>query len=200
MKIQFRPMLARDVGRVPQDCHGGDDALRQRIDDLGAAAILAFDGDQHVGQLQFRRYDPQLRSLEGIWHPDYWGDFGEHAPRLPASTLNVFCYHVGQLTAGDARSPAYQGQGIGLALLDALLDWADAEEFSAIVAKHTPDDRAVMGFMGGQPEAAYVQRGFSPVASWIDTQLASAVLERALVPRGSKSEQVARVGCCVKLL
>ena len=112
--IRYRPMVASDVGRVPEDCHGSREALLERIEDLGAAAMLAFDGGRHVAQLQFRRYDRGLHSAEGIWHPDYWGDFGEHAPELPRATVNVFCYHVGQLAAGEKRSPDYQGRGIGL--------------------------------------------------------------------------------------
>ena len=34
-------MVASDVGRVPEDCHGSREALLGRIEDLGAAAILA---------------------------------------------------------------------------------------------------------------------------------------------------------------
>tara|TARA_B100001964_G_scaffold235810_1_gene296526 strand:- start:385 stop:900 length:516 start_codon:yes stop_codon:yes gene_type:complete len=130
-------MVASDVGPVPEDCHGSREALLGRIEDLGGAAMLAFDGEQHVAQLQFRRYDPMCRSAKGIWQPDYWGDFGEHAPKLPEASVNVFCYHVGQLSAGEERSPDYQGRGIGLALLDHFLDWAASREFAGVVYSDT---------------------------------------------------------------
>lgn len=200
MDISYRPMVASDVGRVPVDCHGSHAELLARIKDLGAAATLAFDGGQHVGQLQFRRYKPELRSATGIWHPDYWGDFGERAPQLPARSLNIFCYHVGQLTAGEDRSPAYQGKGIGLALLDAFIEWAAAAGFSAIAAKFTPEDRPVMGFMGGQPATAYVERGFEVGASWVDHQLDEAIREKGIVSSDADPEVVARVGICVRRL
>lgn len=198
MKIEYRPMHATDIGRVPDDCQGTRAALTARITEIGSAAMLAFDGEQHVAQLQFRRYDPGLRSAKGIWHPDYWGDFGDQAPDLPPETLNLFCYHVGQLTAGDDRSPAYQGKGIGVALLDATLAWAQENGCAAVVAKFTPADRAVMGFMGGQPAATYEQRGFEVLESWIDSQLADAVFGRQLVAGDADPDLVARVGACVR--
>ncbi len=195
--IDYRPMIAADVDDVPDDCFGGRDAVLERVEALGAAAILAFEGDQHVAQLQFRRYDASLRSPDGIWHPDYWGDFGDRAPALGVNTLSVFCYHVGQLERGDARDSAYHGRGIGLALLDHLLDWARVSGFEAIAAKFTPPERAVMGFMGGQPAAAYVERGFAVLADWIDEQLLTTVVEREIVPAGADPDKVARVGTCV---
>ena len=195
--IDYRPMIAADVDVVPDDCFGGRDVVLERIDDMGAAAILAFDGDQHVGQLQFRRYDASLRSPDGLGHPDYWGDFGERAPPLGARSLNVFCYHVGQLERGDARDSAYHGRGIGHALLDYLLDWARVSGFEAIAAKFTPPERAVMGFMGGQPAAAYVECGFAVLDDWIDEQLLTTVVERGIVPAGADPDRVARVGTCV---
>jgi GNAT superfamily N-acetyltransferase len=185
---------------VPMDCHGGPEALAERIADLGAAAILAFDGDRHVGQLQFRRHDPRLRSQEGISSPDYWGDFGDDQPSLPHATLGVFCYHVGQLKDGMERDARYQGRGIGLALLDQLIGWAEAMRFEAIVAKATPADRAVMTFMGGQPPAAYAARGFELVASRVDPDLHAALLQRGLAAADDDPGRVARVGMCVKRL
>ena len=115
---------------------------------------------------------------------------------LPTETLNVFCYHVGQLEPGDERDSSYQGRGIGLALLDAFLDWARAAGFRGVVAKSTPADRAVMGFMGGQSAPAYEERGFALLASWVDVQLATSLIEHEIVPASSAHEQIARVGLC----
>jgi GNAT superfamily N-acetyltransferase len=198
--INLRAMVASDVGRLPIGCQGEPAEVRQRIAELGASAILAFDGAQHVGQLQFRAYRPEVRSPKGIHHPLYWADFEGRAPELPERTLAVCCYHVGQLDDTDARDARYQGQGLGARLLDRLLDWAALNGFAAVVAKALPAERAVMAFMGGQPAAIYEARGFSVAASWIDPALRALVVERQLAPAGLDLDEAARVACCVRML
>ena len=199
-QISFRLMTAADVGVLPISHQGEPDTIRQRIADLGASAMLAFDGDQHVGQLQFRRYEPDVRSPRGLWDPLYWADFAGHAPALPAGTLAVFCYHVGQRDDTDARDPQYQGRRLGLRLLDHFLDWASQAGFAAVVAKAVPAFRPVMLFMGGQPVDVYRARGFEVVASWVDPELHAVVKDKHLVPDGVTSEDAARVSCCVRRL
>lgn len=195
--LHFRPLVAHDIDRVPLSCQGTREEVAARIEDLGASALLAFDGEQHVAQLQFRRYDPALRSQNGIWDPRYWGDFGDDAPALPRDTLAIFCFHVGQLDASEARDARYQQRGIATALLDALVSYARERGFAAIIAKHTPPLPAVMGFMGGLSTARYAQRGFRRLDSWVDEELRAAVLERGLVRDDEDANQAATVGCCV---
>lgn len=199
-EFSLRLMTADDVERVPIGCQGGAAALESRIADLGSAAVLAFDGAQHVAQLQFRRYDPDCRSPNGLWDPLYWGEFGAAAPALPDNSLSIFCYHVGQLDDSERRDARYQGRGLGVALLDHLLAWAAGAGFAAIAAKATPPHRAVMGFMGGQPASVYRAHGFEVEASWIDRQLLDVVHEKALVPEGAAPDVAARVSLCVKNL
>ncbi len=196
----YRPMLENDIDHVPIDCQGDRAAITARIADLGASAILVFDGAQHVGQLQFRRHAAELRSPNGIWHPDYWGDFPDSQPELPADAVGIFCYHVGQLESGEDRDSSYFGRGIGQGLLDYFLDWAEDQQISTIVAKHTPPSRAVMAFMGGQAASVYEARGFEVVSSWIDGQLLDTVRERGLADSTVANEDVAGVGMCVKHL
>ena len=198
--LVFRAMTHDDIGRVPLDCHGSAQDVAIRIRKLGAAAILAFDGEAPVAQLQFRVHDSKLRSASGIWSPDYWGDFGGRGPDLPIRTLGIFCYHVGQTAAGDHRDPAYQGHGIGRRLLDHLIEWAIANRCEAIVAKCTPDSRPAMGFMGGQNAACYLARGFELKTRWTDPQLRTALLERRLITEADDPDTASQVGMCVKLL
>ncbi|MFT4562221.1 MAG: GNAT superfamily N-acetyltransferase [Gammaproteobacteria bacterium] len=199
-EISYRPMVAEDVDHVPIGCQGERKAIQDRIKDLGSVAILAFDGNLHVAQLQFRRYERNLRSPNGLWDPLYWGDFGAQAPELPPDTVALFCYHVGQTEDSEARDSRYQGRGIGLALLDYFIEWATHNEYSAIVAKCTPSDRAVMSFMGGQPVDAYLDRGFDSILSWRDQQLAEVIQEKKLAVASADLNIAARVGCCVKYI
>ena len=198
--ITLRQMTTADVGRLPIGCQGEPDEVRQRIAELGSSAILAFDGAQHVAQLQFRAYVAGRRSPKGVHHPLYWADFGDRAPALPERTLAVFCYHVGQLDDTQARDARYQGQGLGARLLDRLLDWAALNGFAAVVAKAAPPDRAVMAFMGAQPPAVYEARGFTVAASWVDPELRAWIAEERIVPPGSDLDAAARVACCVRHL
>ena len=198
--IVFRPMAAADIGTVPIGHQGEPEEVRQRIADIGSSAILAFDGPQHVGQLQFRRYVPGTRSPQGLWHPLYWADFGDRAVGLPEQTLAVFCYHVGQLDDTDDRDPRYQGRGIGLRLLDGLLDWATQAGFAALVAKAVPAPRPIMAFMGGQPAKAYQERGFQQADSWVDAELKTLVVDKRLVPSDMSPDEAARVSCMVRRL
>ena len=209
--LTYRLMTAADIGSVPLDHQGTPSEVRARIADLGSSAALVFDGSQHVGQLQFRRYDPDLRSPSGLHDPLYWGDFSATvAPELPQRALNLFCYHVGQLDAGEARDARYQGRGIGSNLLDALINWADAERFEAIVAKAVPAVRAVAVYMGGQPAAVYEERGFKIVARWQDADLLAhlsasmnedsplAAESRRLVKSGEGLAAAGEVAICVR--
>ncbi|MEM7543072.1 MAG: hypothetical protein AAF384_16025 [Pseudomonadota bacterium] len=198
--IAYRMMTADDIDSVPIGCQGEVADVRARIRDVGSAAVLGFDGTQHVAQLQFRRYQSDLRSSKGLWDPAYWGDFAEHAPDLPHESINVFCYHVGQLEDTEDRDPRYQGRGIGLAMLDELIVWATNSGFATMVATYTPPDRAVMGFMGGQALESYAARGFQSHASWIDEELYDVLRQRNLIAQDADASVLARVGCCVKNL
>jgi GNAT superfamily N-acetyltransferase len=217
--LTIRLMTEADVDSVPLDHQGSAEEVRARIAELGSCAVLVFDGEQHVGQLQFRRFAPAVRSPGGLMDPLYWGDFsGVSAPALPPGTLNLYCYHVGQLAAGDARDVRYQGRGIGARLLDVLLDWAstsdrsDGTRVDAVVAKAVPPHRAIAAFMGGQPAAVYEARGFDSVARWHDPELRAA-LDRMLagelgeesrsgiqelVDRGVELDAAAEVAMCVR--
>ena len=199
-EIEFRPMVEADLGRYPIGCQGPRQDVAARIHELGASAMLAFDGTRHIGQLQFRRYDPDLRSAKGVYEPAYWGDFGAHAPDLGDNALAVFCYHVGQTDDSEEREPAYFGRGIGLALLDTLLDWAGERGFHAIVAKATPPARSIMTLMGGQPVAPYRERGFEVASSWVDEQVREMVIKRGLATPDTDPADAWQISCCVKHL
>jgi GNAT superfamily N-acetyltransferase len=192
-------MRLEDLGRVPIGHQGEASEIAARIAALGSSALLAFDGEQHVGQLQFRRHEPGTRSPQGVFDPLYWGDFGMHEPRVPDGAITLYCFHVGQLDDSDARDARYQGRGIGGQLLDALVAWADDRGIPAIVAKAVPPYRPVAMFMGGLPAAAFEERGFATVGSWVDEDLRAVVARDGLAPEGVGLDEAARMSCCVRL-
>ncbi len=211
--LTYRAMRLADVGVVPIDHQGSPEEVRARIEELGSCALLALDRGQHVGQLGFRRYEAGLRSPHGLMDPLYWGDFaGVAVPELPDRSLNLFCYHVGQLAEGSERDVRYQGRGIGLRRLDELLDWAGRAGVEAVVAKAVPPYRPVAVFMGGHPPVAYEERGFEVVARWLDPELRVALdriaagelapelqdVIRGLVDDGVDLDSAAEVALCVR--
>jgi len=100
------------------------------------------------------------------------GDFGQaNAATQPPGTLNLVCYHVGQWTCSSARDPRYQGRGIGVALLEQFVRWADATGVEATVAKALPPYRALAVLMGGHPASVYEDHGFEVAARWCDRDL-----------------------------
>jgi hypothetical protein len=135
--------------------------------------MCVFDGQQHIGQLQFRPYVPHTVSPQGLHDPLYWMDFQGQAPDLPARTLSLFCYHVGQTDNTQDRDPRYFGKGIGLRLLKETLTWAKFAGFEAVVAKGCPGYRSIIEYMGGMPIAVYREQGFKVEATYIDRELRS---------------------------
>ena len=130
--------------------------------------------------------------------PIVLGRLRRPCPALPARTLVVCCYHVGQLDDTDARDPRYQGCGLGLRLLDHFRDWATEAGFAAVVAKAIPPYRPIMRFMGGQPASVYQARGFEIVADWVDPELQAIVEGRGFIPEKVLPADAVRVSCCIR--
>jgi hypothetical protein len=159
--------------------------------------MLVFDGQQHIGQLQFRPYVPHTVSPRGLHDPLYWMDFQGQAPDLPGRTLSLFCYHVGQTDNTQTRDSRYFGKGIGLHLLNETLRWAKDAGFEAVIAKGCPGNRAIIEFMGGMPIDVYREKGFRVTTTYIDREL-RAVVER-LAPEWDLNK-ASEVGVCVRYL
>lgn len=171
--FKYRLLTEDDIGQVPLQHQGSPEEVLERVKTCGSSAMLAFEGNSHVGQLQFRPYIPDTMSPNGLHDPLYWMDFQGHAPALPDKTLALFCYHVGQLRDTDERDPRYFGRGIGTQLLDRTISWATTSGFNAVVAKGLTSHPPLIQFMGGMPEAVYGSRGFKRAASYHDAELRS---------------------------
>ena len=210
--IRYRLLKPADVKRVPLQHQGTPEEVLERISVCGSSAMLAFEGEAHIGQLQFRPYIPDTRSPKGLQDPLYWMDFQGHAPPLPERTLALFCYHVGQLDDTDARDPRYFGRGIGIKLLDETLTWAQSVGFEVVVAKGLSSLRPVIEYMGGMPTAVYTSRNFLQAAAYRDTELRSCLDEvlhgrygialqealQTLVAAGVNLDEAAMVTVCLR--
>ncbi len=211
-RIHYRLLTKADVDRVPLQHQGSREEVLQRIEALGSSAMLAFEGDRHVGQLQFRLYVPNTISPAGLMDPLYWMDFEGRAPSLPDRTLALFCYHVGQLDDTDARDSRYFGRGIGTRLLEDTLAWMADAGVQAVIAKGLPAIPPVPQFMGGLPASSYLSRGFEAVARYRDANL-RVVLNRMLkglygiefkntlqagVSAGVSLDEASEIAICVK--
>jgi GNAT superfamily N-acetyltransferase len=157
--------------------------------------MLVFDDQRHIGQLQFRPYVPNTVSPAGLYDPLYWMDFQGHAPDLPANTLSLFCYHVGQTDNTQARNFHYFGKGIGMRLLDKTLAWAESAGFESVIAKGCPGYRSIIEFMGGMPNAVYQQKGFNIAAVYIDRELRGVVES---MNGDWDPDKASEIGVCVK--
>ena len=192
-------MVRDDIKKgVPTKCQGTNLEIYERIASLGSSAVLVFDNSRHIAQLQFRAYNRETSSPNGLWDPLYWGDFSPNAPSLRERTLSIYCYHVGQIDDTEKRNKEYQGLGIGIAMLEHLLVWAEESGFSGVAAKATPESRPVMSFMGGQPLSVYENYGFKTLRSDIDEQLLNVVREKGLVPKEANPKDIALVSQTIK--
>jgi GNAT superfamily N-acetyltransferase len=203
--IQYRPLAATDVETVPLLHQGTPEEVRARIAAIGSSAILAFEEGAHVGQIQFRPYEPGVVSPNGLHDPLYWMDFEDQAPTMPDRSLTLFCYHVGQLDNTDRRDPRYMGRGIGTRLLDETIAWAKKAGFSAIIAKGLSSLRPIPQVMGGMPTELYLRRQFKIAASYYDQQLLEWI--PGMINKTGQEENIstnykdtARIDICVKTL
>ena len=188
----YRLLTEDDIGHVPLQHQGSPAEVLERVKTCGSSAMLAFEENTHVGQLQFRPYIPDTVSPNGLYDPLYWMDFQGHAPPLPDKTLALFCYHVGQLHDTDERDPRYFGRGIGTQLLDRTLSWVAASGFNAILAKGLTSHPPLIQFMGGMPEAVYRSRGFISAATYHDGDLRSCLDDMIKGTHGSDWEKAFR--------
>lgn len=181
MPISYRPLAESDLAFVPLQCQGEPEEIRARLAAAGSSAMLAFEGDRCVAQLQFRPYQPDARSPRGIHHPLYWMDYPQEMPALPERTLSLFCYHVGQVEADpEQRDRRYHGRGIGTKLLRQTVAWAAANGFQAVAAKGLAPSWATIQYMGAMPCAVYEREGFVAIHDYVDADL-RAVLDEILL-------------------
>jgi GNAT superfamily N-acetyltransferase len=171
---------------VPLQCQGEPAEVRERLQRTGSSAMLAFDGERCVAQLQFRPYEADTRSPDGVHNPLYWMDYPAGFSAV-APSLSLFCFHVGQTeSAPEQRDPRYLGRGIGTALLRHAIDWAGSHGYHSVIAKGLAPCWPVIQYMGGMPWPVYEAQGFSEVLRYHDEGLREVLDEILLGAYGAR--------------
>ena len=123
MDIQCRPMIVSDYGVVESQHWASADQVAEYVERQGIASMLAFAGQQYVGQLYLQEYDPEFSESGGWTGHRPWANFRVAEPLgLRGRFLTLGCYHVGWMP-DNSRDRSLQGRGIGTALLEAVIQW-----------------------------------------------------------------------------
>jgi len=196
--IEIRPAKLADVPALERRCwRGGEEEMRQRIRDQGTCSILGLDAGRPIAQLYLREYRAGFRSPNSLHDGSWWADLKgvEDTVQLPARTLILGCWHVGRVRDPDGTErdvEEYRGQGLGIGLLRAAVDWlrSPASSYDALAAKGTDsEDRGYIGWVGGLPASAFESLGFERLASFEDPYF---VAEPEAVPAEAVAEHPAR--------
>ena len=198
MDIEIRPARVEDVPALERKCwRGGEEEIRRRIEEQGTCAILGIDSGRPVAQLYLRAYTRGFRSPEGLHDGSWWADLKgvEDEVELPERTAMLGCWHVGRVRNPDgteSEAEEYRGRGVGIALLQAAVEWLRSGEapFDALAAKATDSaERSYISWVGGLPLSAFESIGFECLASFDDPYF---VAEPEVVPASAVAEHPAR--------
>ena len=198
MDLEIRPATLADIPALERRCwRGGEEEMRQRLEDQGTCSIIARDAGRPVAQLYLRAHRPGFRSPGGLMDGAWWADL-KGVPGtvyLPSRTALLGCWHVGRVRLPDgteAEAEEYRGRGLGIALLEAAADWlrTPGSPFDALAAKATDsEDRGYIGWIGGLPRSAFAALGFQCLATFEDPYL---LAEPEAVPESALAEHPAR--------
>lgn len=175
--ITVRPIYASDLDRVAPACWQSRSAQLELLARQETLGFAAWQEDTCVGSLHCYRvalpdYDDALFPAYGRDEPRSW-PLGW--PLLAARGLGLAferpvwglaCFHVG-FTGPSARraDPGYFRRGIGRALLESAISWAERRGYGAVLAHGGPDQMPRYNTnMGCLPYTAYLKHGFSEIA------------------------------------
>lgn len=141
------------------------------IDRSGIASMLAFDGQQLVGQLYLQEYDPSFS--EPSTGERFWADIQAAEPLgLEGRYLTLGCYHVGWTAESSWASypplpwrASLLGRGIGTTLLRAVIDWFNQQsEIDGLISwALAPGSKPLLQWAGQMPFHVYHRHGFQEI-------------------------------------
>ena len=162
MDIRCRPMRVSDYAVVESQHWASADQVAEYVERQGIASMLAFAGQQYVGQLYLQEYDPEFSEPGGWTGNRPWADFRVAEPLGSLGRLlTLGCYHVGGMPNGS-RNRSLWGQGIGTALLKTVVEWYRHQTvIDGLVSwALVPGCKGLLQWAGQMPYTVYQKYGF----------------------------------------
>jgi len=181
-------MMVSDYGVVESQHCASTYQVADYIERQGIASMLAFSGQQYVGQLYLQEYNPEF-SESGGWTGEWpWADFQVAEPlHLRGRFLILGCYHVGGLP-DSSRDRSLWGQGIGTALLKAVIEWYRGQAVidGLISWALVPGCKELLQGAGQMPYTVYQEHNFREIRRVNDPRWFEAVAE--VDPKGAEKD------------
>ena len=158
-------MKVDDYGVVESSHWQSAADVQEYIDQQGIASMLAFDGDRCLGQLYLKEYDKHFRDPGGWFGERPWADLRLAEPlSLEGRFLTLGCYHVGWMP-DNSRDTSLYGQGIGTALLKAVIAWyGDQQSMNGLLTWALPaGSKKLLVAAGQMPYTVYQRFGFQEI-------------------------------------
>ena len=170
--IDVRPIRRDELGKVLIRCLPDGYRIETMFRTQEVIGIGAWDGDKCIAQLHcYRLILP--RGSADIWpawsRPSYVDAVLNGCLDISGPVWCHACFHVGRsidsFSRSDVPDSRYFGRGIGTALAQASICWAQEHDYEAIIAPGTPDGLfAFSVWAGGLPWTTYRKLGFSDEA------------------------------------
>ena len=168
---EIRPIKREELGKVLLRCLPDGGRIETLFKTQSTIGMAAWDDQQCVAQLHC--YKLTLPNASA----DLWPDWSRPAyvDVLLNGMLDIHgpvwchaCCHVGRsvesFALSDVPDSRYFGRGIGTALCQESISWAQQHGYKAVIASGTPDGLIEFSqWVGGMPWTTYKKLGFSAI-------------------------------------
>lgn len=167
--IEVRPIQRDELGKVLLRCLPDGYRIETMFKTQGVIGMGAWDGDKCIAQLHCYRLSLPHGSADTwpAWTRPSYIDYALNGGLgITGPVWCHACFHVGRSIESFSRSDApdsrYFGRGIGTALCQASMRWAQEHDYRAILAPGTPEGLFAFSVAaGGLPWTTYRNLGFS---------------------------------------
>jgi len=167
--IDIHPIRRDELGKVLLRCLPDGYRIEMLFNTQETIGFGAWDQGQCIAQLHcYRLQLPHgTANLWPTWtRPAFITDVLSGSLNIHGPVWCHACFHVGRSIASFAQSDQpdarYFGRGIGTALAQASIHWAETHDYAAVIAPGTPDGLfAFSALAGGLPWTTYRKLGFT---------------------------------------